>query len=178
VSLEAQLERVAVAAATYGPVSGVLAAEPGSGGRAYLVALGEDDARVWLVLDGELRPVGERELVREVASVVVLCELAIELAGGGRLEELRSGLAGLGASEAPPGLDAAQLAAAELEQVIGSPPRVASAAYLDRVGEATRRLERAFGEHASPLASALAAHTGVVEAFVAEVEGRHGVPLR
>ena len=34
------------------------------------------------------------------------------------------------------------------------------------------------GEHASPLASALASHTGTVEAFIAEVESRNRVPLR
>jgi hypothetical protein len=46
------------------------------------------------------------------------------------------------------------------------------------VGAATRRLEEALGEHASPFANALASSTGTVEAFVAEVEGRHTLPLR
>ena len=40
-------------------------------------------------------------------------------------------------------------------------PRVASAAYLDAVGT-----------------SQLGASTGVVDAFVAEVEARHKLPLR
>jgi len=62
--------------------------------------------------------------------------------------------------------------------VIGAPPRIASPGYLDAVGSATRRLERLLGEHASPLASALAAHTGTVEAFITEVDVRHGLPLR
>jgi hypothetical protein len=178
VSLGEELERAAAAAAAYGTVSAVLAAEPARGLRAYLLALGEDGAREWLVLDASLSAVTERDRVREVASIVVLCELAVELAAGGRLDELRSRFSELRASERREGLDAAQAAAAELERVVGAPPWVASPDYLDRVGEATRRLERELGEHASPLASALASHTGTVEAFIAEVESRHRVPLR
>jgi len=178
VSLGEELERAAAAAAAYGTVSAVLAAEPGAGSRAYLVALGEDGAREWLVLDSALVAVSERDRVREVSSIVVLCELAVELAAGGRLEELRSRLSELRASERSGRTDAAREAAAALERVVGAAPRVASPDYLDRVGEATRRLERALGEHASPLASALASHVATVEAFIAEVERRHRVPLR
>jgi hypothetical protein len=178
VSLGEELERAAAAAAAFGTVAAVLAAETGRGLRAYLVALGEDASREWLVLDASLAAVSERDRVREVASIVVLCELAVELAAGGRLDELRSRFSELRASERSQGLDAAETAAAELEQVVGVPPWVASPDYLDRVGEATRRLERELGEHASPLASALASHTGTVEAFIDEVESRNRVPLR
>jgi hypothetical protein len=178
VALGDELERAAAAAASFGPVSAVLAAESSPDARAYLVALGEDEAREWLVLDGGLAPVGDRERVREVASIVVLCELAGELAGGGQLEELRLQLAQLRVTEGPEGIEAAEEAALALEQAIGAPPLVASPAYLDRVGTAVRSLETSLGDLASPFARALASSSPTVEAFVGEVEGRHKLPLR
>jgi hypothetical protein len=75
-------------------------------------------------------------------------------------------------------IETAEEAALELERAIGAPPVLASPAYLDAVGAATRRLEFALGEHGSPFANALASSSGTVEAFVAEVEARHAVPLR
>ena len=82
-ALSEDLEKAAAAASSRGEVSAVLAAEPASGRRAYLVAFGEGDDRTWLVLDAALRPLADRERVREVAAIVVLSELAGELAGGG-----------------------------------------------------------------------------------------------
>jgi hypothetical protein len=178
VELSEQLERAAAAASSRGEVTAVLAAEPASGPRAYLVALGDGDARSWLVLDGAFEPVSDRERVREVASIVVLCELAGELAGGGQLEELRSKLAEVRITESPPGIEDAEEAALALERTVGAPPIVASPAYLDRVGAASRTLEQALGEQGSPFASALASAAGTVEAFVTEVESRQAVPLR
>jgi hypothetical protein len=177
-ALADDLERAAAAAALHGEVSAVLAAEPAPGRRTYLVALGEGEARAWLVLDGSCVPVTAREQVREAASIVILCELAAELAGGGQLEELRASLVQLRLTEQPDGIEAAEEAALGLERAIGAPPVLASPAYLDGVGTATTTLERALGEHASPFASALASTAGAVEAFVAEVEGRHLLPLR
>ena len=177
-ALADDLERAAAAAAPHGEVSAVLAAEPAPGRRAYLVALGQGEARAWLVLDDACVPVTSREQVREVASIVVLCELAAELAGGGQLDELRARLVQLRLTEQPDGIDAAEEAALALERAIGAPPVLASPAYLDGVGLATTALERALGEHASPFANALASTAGAVEAFVAEVEGRHLLPLR
>jgi hypothetical protein len=178
VALSEDLEKAAEAASSRGEVSAVLAAEPASGRRAYLVAYGEGDERTWLVLDAAFRPVADRERVREVASIVVLSELAGELAGGGQLEELRSKLAEVRMTESPPGIEEAEEAALELERAIGAPPIVASPDYLDRVGTRTRALEEALGEQGSPFAGSLAASSGTVEAFVAEVEARHLVPLR
>ncbi len=177
-ALADDLERAAAAAAPHGEVSAVLAAEPAPGRRAYLVALGQGEARAWLVLDEACVPVTSREQAREVASIVVLCELAAELAGGGQLDELRVRLVQLRLTEQPDGIDAAEEAALALERAIGAPPVLASPAYLDGVGAATKALERALGEHASPFANALASTAGAVEAFVAEVEGRHVLPLR
>ncbi|HEX4519580.1 MAG TPA: hypothetical protein VH063_08390 [Gaiellaceae bacterium] len=177
-TLADELERAAAAAAGYGEVSAVLAAEPAPERRAYLVALGTGEARAWLALDGGLRPVAERDRAREIASIVVLCELAGELAGGDQLEELREQLAQVRLTEQPPGIEEADEAALALERAIGAPPIVASPAYLDAVGAAASALERSLGDHASPFATALAASAGTVEAFVAEVEGRHVLPLR
>ncbi len=178
-ALADDLERIAAAAAGNGDVSGVLAAEPGGERRLYLVAFGEhDDDRSWLVVDDAGTPVEERGLVREVASIVVLCELAEELSGGGHLDELRSRLAQLRMTEQPPGIEAAEEAALRLERALGVQPRVASPAYLDAVGEATLELERALGDVESPFASALRSASGAVDAFLAEVESRYRGPLR
>jgi hypothetical protein len=178
VELADELDRIAASAVAHGPVAAVLAAEPAGRGRLYLVALGEDDERTWVVLDDAGVTVDERALVREVASIVVLCELAEELSGGGRLDELRSQLAQLRITEQPPGIEAAEDAALDLERALGAPPRVASPAFLDAVGEATRKLERALGDVDSPFASALRSSTGAVDGFLAEVETRYLVPLR
>jgi len=179
VALSDDLERIAAAAAAHGPVTAVLAAEPAyESARLYLVAVGDGDAREWLVLDDAGRPSDRREAVRGAASIVAMCELAEELAGGGDLEALRGQLAELALVERPPGIEEAQEAALALERAIGAPPRGASRAYLDAVGAATRTLERALGEHESPFASAVAASAGVIEAFVREVEERYRLPLR
>jgi hypothetical protein len=178
VALRDDLDEAAAAASGHGAVSAVLAAEPASGLRAYLVAVGEEDDRSWVVLDASFQPVERRERVREVASIVVLCELAGELAGGGGLEELRSRLASVRMAEHPPGIEDAEDAALELERAIGAPPIVASPTYLDEVGARTRELEAALGDQGSPFAASLASSSGTVEAFVAEVESRNLVPLR
>ncbi len=175
-ALAHELEQAAEAASRYGEVTAVLPAAP-DGSRAYLVALEQGEARRWLVLDGRYGPVADREAVRRTASIVVLCELAGELAGGGQLEELRGRLAELRMTEQPEGIEAAEAAALALERAIGAPPIVASPGYLDEVGAATRRLEGSLGDHSSPFANALAAASGTVEAFVAEVDGRHAVAL-
>lgn len=177
-ALDEELEQAAAAAAAYGPVTAVLAAEPVSMGRSYLVALGEDEQRRWLVLDSALEPVGTREQAREVASIVVLCELAAELAGGGALEELRTQLSQLRETESPPGIEEVESAVVALEQAIGAPPVLASPLYLDELGLATRALEGALGDLSSPFASALASASATVEAFVAEVDQCHVLPLR
>jgi hypothetical protein len=181
VGLTDELERVAAAAAAHGEVTGVLAAEPSGRGRLYLVALDEGDERGWLAVDAAGEPVTERALVREVASIVVMCELAEEISGGGQLDELRARLATLRTTEDPDGIAAAEDAALALERAIGTPPRVASTAFLDDVGAATLALEQALqhssGELESPFASALRSSTGAMDAFLAEVETRYVLPL-
>ena len=174
-----ELEEVAASALAHGEVTAVLAAEPALGGqRVYLVSFGWDDELEWLVVDELAAPVDRRETVRATASIVAMCELAGELAGGGDLENLRTRLAELRLVERPDGIEEAEAAALALEHAIGAPPQVASLPYLDAIGAATRALEVALGERESPFASAVAGSAGIVESFVREVEMRYKLPLR
>jgi hypothetical protein len=176
-ALTDDLERIAAAASEHGAVSGVLAAEPGRGRRLYLIAFGGDDDRAWLVLDDDGTPVARRDDVRDAASIVAMCELAGDLAGGGDLETLRSQLAQVRMVEQPPGIEEAEEAALVLERTIGAPPRVATPGFLDEVGAATMALERALGETSSPFSAAIRASTGAVEEFVADVERAYKLQL-
>ena len=176
-ALAEDLERIAAAATPYGEVAGVLAAEPSRGRRFYLIALGTDGDRRWLVLDDDARPVERRDDVRDTASIVAMCELAGDLAGGGDLETLRSQLARVRMVEQPPGIEEAEEAALVLERTIGAPPRVATPGFLDEVGAATMALERALGETSSPFSAAIRASTGAVEEFVADVERAYKLQL-
>ena len=169
-ALGEDLERIAGAASAHGEVTGVLAAEPARGRRFYLVALGADESRRWVVLGDDGQPVDAREDIRDTASIVAMCELAADLAGGGDLEQLRTQLAQVRMVEQPPGIEEAEAAALALERVVGAPPRVASPAYLDEVGVAALVLERSLGEAASPFSSAIRSGAGAVEQFVQEVE--------
>ena len=177
-ALHEDLARIAVAAAAHGEVTGVLAAEPARGRRLYLVALGADEGRRWIVLDQDAQPIDRRDDVRDTASIVALCELAGDLAGGGDLESLRSQLAQVRMIEQPPGIEGAEEAALALERAIGAPPRVATPAYLDEIGVATRALEQALGELSSPFSTAIRSATGTVEEFVQDVERGYLVELR
>jgi hypothetical protein len=176
-ALTDDLARIAAAAAAHGPVSGVLAAEPGRGRRLYLIAFGGDEDRQWLVLDDEGAPIERKDDVRDTASIVAMCELAGDLAGGGDLETLRSQLAQVRMVEQPPGIEEAEEAALALERTIGAPPRVATPTFLDEVGAATMALERALGETSSPFSAAIRASTGAVEEFVADVERGYKLQL-
>jgi hypothetical protein len=169
-TLGEDLERIAGAASAHGEVTGVLAAEPARGRRFYLVALGADESRRWIVLGDDGQPIDAREDVRDTASIVAMCELAADLAGGGDLEQLRTQLAQVRMVEQPPGIEEAEAAALALERVVGAPPRVASPAYLDEVGVAALVLERSLGEAVSPFSSAIRSGAGAVEQFVQEVE--------
>jgi hypothetical protein len=176
VPLADDLARAAELAGAHGSVTGVLAAEPRGTRRVYLVAF-EGDRPEWLAVDGDGAPVLRRDLVRETASIVAMCEVAADTAGGGDLEQLRAELARLRMAEQPPGIDEAEDAALALERTIGAPPRIASPRYLDAVGAATVELERALGEARSPFAEALRAASGAVEEFVQDVERRYKLPL-
>ena len=181
--LSDDLARIAEGAATYAEpgerLVGVLPAEPSAGRRVYICAFDAEHGRTWLALDDSGRPLDSRPLVREAVSIAALCELAGETAGGGELEELRGRLLALRLTENPDGIEEAEAAALALEGAIGSLPRVASPAYLDGIGAATRRLELALGGNgASPFAEAMKSGVAAVEALTAEVEAGYKRPLQ
>ena len=181
-ALSDDLDRAAEAAAGLAAdpetVLGIVAAEAAPGERRYVVAYEGGEERTWLVLDAAGAPVTEREDVRRAASIAAMCELAEESAGGGELDELRDRLVQLRLTEGPPGIEDAEEAALQLQHAIGSPPRIAEPAFLDRVGEATRRLELALGEAgASPFAEAMKAGMASVDEFVQDVQSRYKRPL-
>jgi hypothetical protein len=157
VALTDDLERIAAAAqarAVDGErITGVVAAEPQGGGRIYLCAY---DSGAWLAFDESARPVTSERAVRDAAQLAAVCELAADLAGGDDLAELQQRLRELRDRERPPGVDEALAASAAVAAALEDEPRVATTAFLDRIGALQRDLERALGtEAASPFATAL-----------------------
>ncbi len=180
--LREDLERIAVSAAGFAvdgeQVAGVVPAQAEPDERTYLCAFARDDERTWLVLDDEGGQVTSREIVRRTASIIALCELAEERAGGGELQELREQLVALRMTEQPEGIEEAEEAALELERAIGAPPRLAEPAYLDRVGAAARRLEQALGPSTgSPFAEAMKQGMAAIDEFVRDVETNYRATL-
>ncbi|MFN2627227.1 MAG: hypothetical protein ABR569_01165 [Gaiellaceae bacterium] len=176
----AEIATVAAAQAEEGEtLTGVVAAEPVSGGRVYLCSFEGDHRRSWLALDETGQPLLSRSLVREAVSIAGMCELAEETAGGGDLEALRGQLLTLRLTEAPEGIEEAEEAALAVEQAIGAPPRLASSAYLDRLGSAVRRLEQALGPTGnSPFAAAMQQAVAAIEELAADVEANYKGGLR
>jgi hypothetical protein len=175
-ALAEELERIA----TRSGAAAVLAAEAALGDRIYLCAFDEDDGgRTWLALDAAGEPVTDRRRVREAVSILALCELAEETAGGGDLDELRSQLAALRVTENPTGIEEAEEAALDLQRVLGAPPTLATPSRLDEIGVATRRLEEILGgpTQGSPFAAAMKGAGEVVEALWGDVESSYRIPL-
>jgi hypothetical protein len=183
VALSDDIERIAEAAAAFAAaderVTGILVAESLHAGRIYLCAYTNGEERpAWLALDSSGAPVTSISVVREAVKLAALCEVAEESAGGGDLPELRQRLRELRETEAPEGIDAAELAAAELAETLQAEPRLATTDYLDRLGAAARRLEQALGDDAgSPFAAAMQQALPAVDAVAAEVEQHYKGPL-
>jgi hypothetical protein len=94
------------------------------------------------------------------------------------LPELRARLAELRETDRPLGIEDAEAAAASLAETLQPEPRVASSAYLDAIGSASRRFEQTLGEDGpSPFAAAMQAALGSVEELADDVERNHKVPL-
>jgi hypothetical protein len=173
--------RIASAAAAFAEpgeeLAGVLVTET-LGRRVYLCAFESAQGHAWLALGAECEPLTDRRLVREAASIAALCEVAEESAGGGHLPELRARLAELRATDNPDGIEEAEAAAASLAELLEPQPRVASSAYLDAVGSASRRLEQALGDSGtSPFATAMQTALGSVEELTEDVERNYKLPL-
>jgi len=182
VGLREDLERIAVSALGFAEdgeqVAGVVPAQAEPDERTYLCAFVRDEERTWLVLADEGGQVTSRDIVRRTASIIALCELAEERAGGGELQELREQLVALRMTEQPEGIEEAEEAALELERAIGAPPRLAEPAYLDRVGAAARRLEQALGPSTgSPFAEAMKQGMAAIDEFVRDVETNYRATL-
>jgi hypothetical protein len=156
---------------------GVVPAEPG-GARVYVCAYERDGGSAWLALDETGQPLGDRALVRDAVSIAALCELAEETAGGGDVGDLRARLVELRLTENPEGIEEAERAAAELQETIAAPPRVASVGYLDAIGGAATRLEHALGEVGdSPFAVAMKSGLAAAEDLALQVERSYKRPL-
>jgi hypothetical protein len=182
-ALADDLGRIAAAAAARAgdgeTVAAVLPAEPSQGERVYLCAFtAADGARTWLALDDEARPLTDRRRLRDAVTILALCEIAAESAGGGDLDELHAQLVALRLAEQPDGIEEAEEALLALQREVGAPPQLATPARLDAVGLATRRLEAALDPTAgSPFASALQSAQAAVEELVREVESGYRVEL-
>jgi hypothetical protein len=182
VAVSDDVARIAAAAGRYAApgerVAGVLPVQPAEGRSVFLCAFESADGHAWLAFDDAAEPIADRGLVREAASLAALCELAEESAGGGHLEQLRERLAELRESEAPVGIEEAEDAAADLARTLESEPRLARTEYLDAIGAASRRLERALGEESgSPFAVAMQQGAAAVEELASAVERSYKVPL-
>lgn len=156
-------------------VTGVLASEVGAR-RVYLCAY---DSGAWLALDDGGHPVADASTVRDAAQLAAMCEVAADAAGGAELDELRLRLRELREHEDPPGIEAAEAAAAELAAALEAQPRVATTGLLDRIGALARRLEHALGtDAASPFGAAVQHAMPAVDELAADVERNHKLPLR
>jgi hypothetical protein len=181
-ALTDDLRRIADVAVAYaGPdeeLSAVIPTEPAGSGRIYLVAFTAGEAKSWLALDAEAKPVRHRRVLRDAVSIAGMCELAEETAGGGKLAELRAELATLRTTEAPEGIDEAEAAVDDVERAVGDGLRVASPAYLDELGAATRRLEQALGDSAaSPFLEAMKQASLTIDGLSADIESHYKLPL-
>lgn len=176
-TLAEELERIVARSGA----SAVLPAEPQPGERVYLCAFEDGGGgRTWLALDGAGAPIVERRRVRDAVTILTLCEVASETAGGGDLDDLRAQLTAVRVTENPPGIEEAEEAVLELQRVLGAPPVLATPARLDELGAATRRLEKALGGDVggSPFAQAMRSAGEVVDALLADVESSYGAELR
>ena len=181
-ALSDDLEPIATAAeahaATGERLAGILAAEPLGLGRIYLCAYEAGAARTWLALDAAGAPLTARQAVREAAQLAGLCEIAEESAGGGDLDELIARLVEIRQTDAPQGIEEAEAAARALAAAIEPAPRVATTAYLDLLGAASRRLEQALGDDSgSPFAASMQSAVPAIEELAAEVERTYKGPL-
>src|SRR5262245_54149704 len=156
----------------------VIPTEPAGSTRVYLVAFTAGERKSWLAFDADGRSVEDRRVLRDAVSIAGMVELAEETAGGGKLAELRAQLETLRATDAPEGIDEAEAAIDDLERAIGDGLRVASPAYLDEVGAATRRLEQALGESgASPFLEAMKQASLTIDGLAADIEEHYKIDL-
>jgi len=157
VTLEDELERAASAASAHAgggrAPAAVMPAELGDGARVYLAAFESERGLGYLALDAACVPVTDARVVRDAVSLIALAERAEEVSAlihaeaiAGRFEALADELAG----PDPPAAGAAREVARAAHGVSGlaAGVRLATPAYLDRVGEAARELGAALDAYA------------------------------
>ncbi len=177
-SLEDELSAVGEAAKEHAgdgeELVAVIPTEPGTGARVYLCAYERDSERTWLALDAAGIPIADRVLVRDAVAIAAMVELAEESAGGGDVGDLRARLVELRLTENPEGIEEAEVAAAELQETIKPPPRLASVRYLDELGLAAAKLEQSLGQvGGSPFAEAMKTGITASDELADDVESRY-----
>jgi hypothetical protein len=182
VSLSDDLDRIGSAAERFAApgeqVTAVLAAEPDGHARTYLCAFTSGETTTWLALDDEAVPVADVRRVKAAAQLAALCEVAADSAGGDELDELRVHLRELREREHPQGIEEAEAAAAAVADALAEQPRVATTAFLDRIGALARALEHALGtDSASPFGAAMQQALRGVEELAADVERQYKTEL-
>jgi hypothetical protein len=151
-SLEQELESTLAAAGRHArsdeqPVA-VIATEPASGRRVYVVAFAAGDDLAYIALDDTGAPVTDRRLVRDAVALAALAERAEEVSGATAAEELiaRFTEAGerlrRGDADAAAAADAVVAAAGHLADA-ATGPRPATAQYLDRMAALAAELAAA-----------------------------------
>lgn len=169
----ARMEKAAAAFGDGKRLGGVLPVDA-LGHRVYLCVywVGDDDEGVaWLVLDPDVEPVVNRQLVREAASLASLCEIAEDHLIEVELPQAKARLA-----EAPN--EEAEAAFKAVLELFPPEVHVGSGARLDVLGAAAQRLEHALGEGAvTPFSAALQSAFGSVAAFADDVERSYPLPL-
>jgi hypothetical protein len=157
-NLEQELEATIAAAGRHArgdeqPVA-VIATEPASGTRVYVIAFADGGDLAYLALDGSGAPVSDRRLVRDAVSLAALAERAEEVSGATAAAELSSRFGEAAAALRRAGHDDAAAAA---DAVVAATERLADAATGPR--PATPR----FLDEIAALAAGLA---GALDAFV------------
>jgi hypothetical protein len=182
-SLEQELEATLAAAGRHArndeqPVA-VIATEPASGARVYVIAFTAGGDLEYIALDKSGAPVSDRRLVRDAVALAALAERAEEVSGATAAEELVARFTEVaerlrgGDADAAAAADAVVAAAGRLADA-ATGPRPATAQYLDRMaalaGELAAALD-AFVPHARRvpeasmgIASEVASPRDVVEA--------------
>jgi hypothetical protein len=151
VSVEEQLLAAHEAAGAHAEpgeqVLAVLPAEPGRGRTVFLAAYGPPGGTpTYLALDGDHRPVADRQLVKDAVTMLALAELAEEASGAVAADDLRGRFQEAGRVLAGrPQAEAADAVVAALDRVseTAAGPRIATPLLLDRLAAAAGDLAAA-----------------------------------
>ncbi len=163
-TLEQELEATLAAAGRHArrdeqPVA-VIATEPASDTRVYVVAFAAEGDLAYIALDGAGAPVSNRRLVRDAVSLAALAERAEEVSGATAAAELlerfgaaAAALRSAGLADAAAAADAVSAATQRLADA-ATGPRPATPRFLDRIAALAAELAAAldaFVPHAERL---------------------------